>query len=55
MLPGVRCSQPVGWELGNSDPFCAFKDGAESDGERGGAGRTTEGFSLLEALSGSRG
>lgn len=36
VLLGVRCSQPAGsrWELGNSDPFCAFKDGAESDVEK---------------------
>lgn len=36
MLLGIRCSQPaVGrWELGNSDPFCAFKEGAESNGEK---------------------
>lgn len=48
VLPGVRCSLPAGWELGNSDPFCAFKDGAENDGE------SAEGFSL-EVLSWSRG
>lgn len=34
VLPAVRCSQPAGWDLGNSDPFCAFKDGAERDGEK---------------------
>lgn len=34
VLPAVRCSQPAGWDLGNLDPFCAFKDGAERDGEK---------------------
>lgn len=34
VLPAVRCSQPVGCELGSSDPLCALKDGAESDGEK---------------------
>lgn len=49
MLLGVRCSQPAGsrWELGNSDPFCAFKEGAESDeGEEGGARGSTGGCSI---------
>lgn len=36
MLLGVRCSQPAGsrQELGNSNPFRAFRDGAESDVEK---------------------
>ncbi|XP_015481509.1 uncharacterized protein LOC107203713 [Parus major] len=34
VLPGVRCSEPAGCESGSSDPFCAFKDGAGSDGEK---------------------
>jgi len=36
VLSGVRCSRPAGgrWELGNSNPFCAFKEGAESDVEQ---------------------
>lgn len=36
MLLGVRCPQPAGSRLepGNSVPFCAFKEGAESDGEK---------------------
>lgn len=34
VLPAVRCSQPVGCELGSSDLLCASKDRAESDGEK---------------------